>query len=332
MKTIEQNRLENLIKKAEGKKIAIIGDIMLDRYLWGSVSRISPEAPVPVVVIKEESERLGGAANVANNISSLGGEPLLYGIIGDDVNGDTIKKIINDRKYSPNGIIVDKNRQTSVKTRIIAHNQHVVRIDRESNDEIDPKIEEKIKKQIKNDFSAFDAVIIEDYNKGFLTKNIIKLIIDSALEKDIIITVDPKLDNFFEYRGVTVFKPNIKETQASLGFSINTEDRFEIAGKMLLDRLNCEYVLITRGEKGMTLFGDGKILKNVETKALEVHDVSGAGDTVISTLTLLLAAGADIMEASTIANYAAGIVCGEVGIVPIEKNRLINEVMNRNNK
>ena len=332
MKTIEQNRLENLIKNAEGKKIAVIGDIMLDRYLWGSVSRISPEAPVPVVVIEEESERLGGAANVANNINSLGGTPLLYGIIGDDASGDTIKKIIKKRSYSPNGIVVDKNRQTSVKTRVIAHNQHVVRIDRESNEEIDPKIEEKIKKQIKNDFSDFDAVIIEDYNKGFLTRNIIKLIIDSALERDIVITVDPKLENFFEYKGVTVFKPNLKETQASLGFSVNTEDRFEIAGKMLLDRLDCKYVLITRGEKGMTLFGDGRRLNNVETKALDVHDVSGAGDTVISTLTLFLAAGADIMEAATMANYAAGIVCGEVGIVPIEKEKLIREVLNRNNK
>ncbi|MFC1724520.1 D-glycero-beta-D-manno-heptose-7-phosphate kinase [candidate division KSB1 bacterium] len=329
MKLIDKNRLDILFDNAKGKRIAVIGDIMLDRYLWGKVTRISPEAPVPVVLIEEESERLGGAANVANNIESLGGIPVLFGVTGADSSGDTIKKLIEKRTYFSKGIIVDKSRSTSVKTRVIAHNQHVVRTDRETNEDIDKNIEENLKILLKEKIKDIDAVIIEDYNKGVLTKELTKYIIDLANEENKIITVDPKMSNFYEYKNVTVFKPNLKETRESLGFTIDTDDRLEIAGKMLLDRLECKYVLITRGEKGMSLFGEGKKIKDVETKALDVHDVSGAGDTVIGTLTLLLAAGADIKEAVTLANYAAGIVCSEVGIVVIEIDKLRKAVLNQ---
>jgi len=329
MKSIEKRRAETLFSKIEGKKIAVIGDIMLDRYLWGKVSRISPEAPVPVVQIEQESERLGGAANVANNISSLGGIPILFGTIGDDIDGENIRNLMKKRKYFTDGLVMDKSRPTTVKTRVIAHNQHVVRTDKESVENIDTGVAEKLKKSMKTHIKNLDALIIEDYNKGLLSKEIIGFIIELALKENLIITVDPKINNFFEYKNVTVFKPNLKETQESLGFKINNNERLEIAGKMLLDRLNSKYVLITRGDKGMSLFGNGKRIKDVETKALKVHDVSGAGDTVISTLTLFLAGGADILEATTLANYAAGIVCGEVGIVPIDKDKLKIAVVNQ---
>jgi len=328
MKTIKTNRLLHLLNRCKGKKIAVIGDVMLDRYIWGKVARISPEAPVPVVEVQEESMRLGGAANVANNIFSLGGIPVLFGVIGDDSAGIDLMRLLTEKKFEKFGIYVDKNRPTTLKTRIIAHNQHVVRADFEKTDDISDELAAQLVKKIHSLMGELNGIIIQDYNKGIITKSLIKQVIGLALKHDCLIAVDPKFNNFFEYKNVTLLKPNIAETQNALGFALDSDERITIAGRLLLERLHCKNVLITRGLEGMSLFSENGSERKVKTKARKIHDVSGAGDTVISTLTMILAAGGDIVEAATIANHAAGVVCGEVGIVPIDPEKLLESVEN----
>jgi len=320
-------RLRELFQRFRHKKIAVVGDLMLDRYFWGSVARISPEAPVPVVEIESESARLGGAANVANNIKSLGAEPIPIGVIGDDNSGKLLKEIIQESGFTQIGIIVDNGRPTTVKTRVIAHSQHVVRIDREVKADISPEVQEKILTVIRQNIHDFDAIIIQDYNKGVVVKNLIKEIIKLATERNVAITVDPKFNNFFEYHNVTVFKPNRKETEDALGIRISDDISVESAMRTLMERLHCQNVLLTRGEKGMTLLEQDGSISHVPTKARKVADVSGAGDTVISTLTVALASGASIKEAASLANFAGGVVCGEVGIVPIDRAALFKAVL-----
>ena len=317
-----EERLKKLFENFSGKRIAVVGDLMLDRYIWGNVNRISPEAPVPVVEVKEESASLGGAANVANNIKSLGGEPLLIGVVGDDHEGEMLFNIMEKNGFNTSGIVIDKERPTTVKTRIIAHSQHVVRIDREVKRPVGYTIRERIKEIVMHNLYNLDAIIIEDYNKGVVVRELIKDIIKLANENNIIITVDPKFDNFFEFQNVTVFKPNRAEVERVLGVRLTSDDEIADAGKKLVNRLNCNYVLLTRGEKGMTLFEKNGNIMHIPTKAKKVADVSGAGDTVISTLTLALAGGASIVESAVLANYAAGIVVGEVGAVPVDKDKL----------
>ncbi|MCS7229619.1 MAG: D-glycero-beta-D-manno-heptose-7-phosphate kinase [Candidatus Kryptonium sp.] len=317
-----EERLHNLFKNFEKAKIAVIGDIMLDRYIWGNVSRISPEAPVPVVEVEDEDSKLGGAGNVANNIKSLGAFPLLIGVVGDDREGEILFELMREQGFNTGGIIIDSSRPTTVKTRVIAHNQHVVRIDRESKEPINYTIQERIKEIILQNVYEINAIIIEDYNKGVIVKNLIHDLVEIAKRFGIVITVDPKFDNFFEFKNVTVFKPNRKEVEDALGEKLDTEDKIIEAGKTILEKLKCEYLLLTRGEKGMTLFNKNGEIKHIPTKARKVADVSGAGDTVISTLTVALASGADIIESATLANYAAGIVVEEVGVVPVDREKL----------
>lgn len=317
-----EERLHNLFKNFEKAKIAVVGDIMLDRYIWGNVSRISPEAPVPVVEVEDEDSKLGGAGNVANNIKSLGAFPLLIGVVGDDREGEILFELMREQGFNTGGIIIDSSRPTTVKTRVIAHNQHVVRIDRESKEPINYTIQERIKEIILQNVYEINAIIIEDYNKGVIVKNLIHDLVEIAKRFGIVITVDPKFDNFFEFKNVTVFKPNRKEVEDALGRKLDTEDKIIEAGKTILEKLKCEYLLLTRGEKGMTLFNKNGEIKHIPTKARKVADVSGAGDTVISTLTVALASGADIIESATLANYAAGIVVEEVGVVPVDREKL----------
>jgi rfaE bifunctional protein kinase chain/domain len=323
---ISKNRLDELKKGFEGKRIAVIGDMMLDGYYWGDVKRISPEAPVPVLEVEEEFFRFGGAANVALNIQTLGGMPIPVGVIGYDSYGTIFSSLMKENKIEDDYILVDDERPTTTKTRIIANNQHVVRIDKESKSNISSKIEEKLIVQLANLMDSLDGIILQDYNKGVLTPSLINKIISIANNKNILVTVDPKFDNFFDYKNVTVFKPNKKETEAVLGMKIMSDEDISSAGERLLLELNSQYVLLTLGENGIAVFEKDGTEKRMPTKARKVADVSGAGDTVISTLTIALAAGANIYEASFLANYAAGIVCGEVGIVPIEKEKLFETV------
>jgi len=310
-----------------GKKIAVVGDLMLDRYIWGSVSRISPEAPVPVIDMETEQARLGGAANVARNIKSLGGEPLLVGVIGADTSGKQLYDIIRETGFSPEGVIVDPSRPTTVKTRVIAHSQHVVRLDREQRTEVSAAIQRKILDVLRIQLNHLSGIIIEDYNKGVVVKNLIHQIIALANDAGKPVTVDPKFNNFFEYKSITVFKPNRKEAEEALGIRLQNEDDIQNAGKLLLERLQAKNVLLTLGERGMSLFESDGTSSHVPTKARNVADVSGAGDTVIASLTMSLVAGATIREAAAVANHAGGVVCGYVGIVPIDKGELRQSVL-----
>ena len=323
---ISKIRLDELRKGFEGKRIAVIGDMMLDGYYWGDVKRISPEAPVPVLEVEEEFFRFGGAANVALNIQTLGGTPIPVGVIGYDNYGTIFSSLMKENKIEDDYILVDDERPTTTKTRVIANSQHVVRIDKESKSDINSKIEEKLVVQLANLIDSLDGIILQDYNKGVLTSSLINKIISIANNKNILVTVDPKFDNFFDYKNVTVFKPNKKETEAVLGMKINSDEDISSAGERLLLELNSQYVLLTLGENGIAVFEKDGTEKRMPTKARKVADVSGAGDTVISTLTIALTAGANIYEASFLANYAAGVVCGEVGIVPIEKEKLFEAV------
>jgi rfaE bifunctional protein kinase chain/domain len=326
--TFTNSRLQTLFENLSGKRVAVIGDLMLDRYFWGSVTRISPEAPVPVVEVESESTRLGGAANVANNIASLGGTPFMVGVVGDDDSGKALTAIVAESGFPSEGILVDPARPTTVKTRVIAHHQHVVRVDREVKYDIAEGVQSRLLDVLRRNAGTLDAIIIEDYNKGVVVKTLIKELVEFAKKNRIIITVDPKFNNFFEYKQVTVFKPNRKETEEALGVRLNDQTSVEQAGRTLLERLEAENVLLTLGERGMTLVEGGGQMTHVPTAARKVADVSGAGDTVVSTLTMILAAGGSIREASMLANLAGGIVCGEVGIVPIDAGELRKSVSN----
>ena len=327
MTGIPNKKLLSLKKKFLNKRIAVIGDMMLDGYYWGDVKRISPEAPVPVLEVENEFFRFGGAANVALNIIKLGGIPFPIGIIGNDNNGSIFSSLLYETGINNNGIVIDDSRPTTTKTRVIADSQHVVRIDKESKQYINREIQNKIFKLIEEHITELDGIILQDYNKGILTPSIIEKTIKLANKNHVLITVDPKFNNFFSYKNVTVFKPNRKEAGDILGMKIKTDSEISSVGKKLLEKLNSKYVLLTLGEGGIAIFERGKKEQRLPTKARKVADVSGAGDTVISTLTMALSAGADIMQASYLANYAGGLVCEEVGIIPIELDKLFNTVL-----
>ena len=322
------SRLEALQKSFAAKRIAVVGDLMLDKYFWGTVSRISPEAPVPVVEVDEESTRLGGAANVANNIASLGGVPVMIGVVGKDVGADILKNIVAGNGFPIDGIIVDTSRPTTIKTRVIAHGQHVVRIDQEEKVDLNADTQEKVFTCLKSQISSLDGIILEDYNKGVLSKGLIKSIIQLAKECKKTVTVDPKFNNFFDYQSVSVFKPNRKEAEEALGRRLHTFQDMEAAARELFTRLHAENVLLTLGENGMLLLEQDGSMAHVASKTRHVADVSGAGDTVIATLTMAMVAGASVIESVALANYAGGVVCGEVGIAPIDKSVLIQTILN----
>ncbi len=327
---IPKNRLNEIKKSFYNKKIAVIGDMMLDSYTWGDVKRISPEAPVPVIEVNEEFNRFGGAANVALNILKLGGIPFPIGVIGNDINGHIFLSLMKDAEINSEGLVVDPKRPTTAKIRVIARDQHVVRIDKESKEYLHRDIQHKIYETVLKNIGSLDGIILQDYNKGVLTPALIKKIITLANRKKKLITVDPKFHNFFSYKNVTVFKPNRKEAEDVLGMKIKTEEDVNEAGTKLLSKLNSRYLLLTLSEEGIAIYEKGKPGRRMPTKARKVADVSGAGDTVISTLTMALAAGADIMEATYLANYAGGLVCEEVGIVPIEADVLFETVKKEN--
>ena len=327
---MSDKRLLQLKKNFKGKRIAIIGDMMLDIYFWGDVKRISPEAPVPVLEVENEFYRFGGAANCALNIASLGGISEPIGVIGYDNYGTIFNSLLSEQKISHYGIIEDDSRPTTAKTRVIADSQHIVRIDKESKETLNIKIQNKLFNYLKSIIKNLDGIILQDYNKGVLSSQLINQVIGLANNYNVLVTVDPKFNNFFEYRNVTVFKPNRKEAEDILGIKIKSDADVSFAGNTLLKKLNAKNILLTLGEGGIAVFEKGKPEKRMPTKARKVADVSGAGDTVISTLTMALASGADIYEASYLANYAGGLVCEEVGIIPIDLEKLFNTVILEN--
>ncbi|NTW50533.1 MAG: D-glycero-beta-D-manno-heptose-7-phosphate kinase [Chlorobiales bacterium] len=323
---MKRNSLEKLFNAFKQQTIAVIGDVMLDKYIFGHVSRISPEAPVPVIDVREESFRLGGAANVAMNIHSLGGNALLFGVCGNDADSEQLLAEMTAQGFSPDSLMQVSGRPTTCKTRVIAHNHHIVRIDSETREPISKETETHLFENLESKIKGLSAIIFEDYNKGVLSTSLIKRVTDLAIRHDVPILVDPKKNFFFDYQNCTVFKPNLKEVSEALGHSFrNTDEDIELACKMLGEKLKTKYMVLTRGEKGISVFN--QTLTHLPSVALEVADVSGAGDTVIAVLTLGLTAGLDIVDAARLANFAAGIVCAEVGAVSVNRDKLFTYCM-----
>ncbi len=320
-----------IINSFKDKRILIIGDLILDRFIYGKVSRISPEAPVPVVDVVSESFLLGGAANVANNIIALGGKVSVAGIIGKDTAGRIMKGLFEDRNINTEGIIEDK-RPTTVKARVIAHSQQVVRFDREDRKRLEGKSLAYLTDYIKKAIKKHDAVIISDYKKGVISSSLIKAVVKYAKPANTFVAVDPKVGHFHFYKNVSLITPNIMEASQGSGIEIKDEKSLLKAGKALLNRLACKSVLITRSEEGMSLFErtSSKDIKvtHIPTVAQKVFDVTGAGDTVIAAIALASTAGASLEDAAIIANHAAGIVVGEVGTAVATPETLLKSLKN----
>lgn len=318
---MKPERYLELEKNFSSKTVMVIGDLMLDNYLWGTADRISPEAPVPVVRLQSSSSNPGGAGNVTYNLQSLGAHTILCGVVGDDNDGGLLRSILNEIKVNTSGLVVDPKRPTTVKTRIIAEGHHVVRTDWEETGSLDEDVEKVLLERVEKGLSSTDGVILEDYNKGLFGSRLIHRLIQLCRASSVPVYADPKFDNFFSYKNVALVKPNLDEASRALGASHSFEENLEHAGSDLRERLGCQMLLITKGEKGISLF-DRSGHHPIPTRARKVHDVSGAGDTVIATFSLAHLSGASPREAAVVANYAAGRVCEEVGVVPITKQSL----------
>ncbi len=314
----------DLIRAFPKSKILVIGDFILDQFIWGKVDRISPEAPVPVVHVQKESTMLGGSLNVANNIHSLKGKVIPCGVLGRDRDGRMLKRTLARENMDIGGIVYEAGRPTTVKTRIIAHSQQVVRFDREEAGAITEASHQAILKFVRSRIASVDVVIIEDYGKGLIDSRLLKKVIALARRYKKPVLVDPKEKNFPFYTGVTVITPNRKEAfQGAETLRIDHDQNVHKTGKALVKRLRAASVLITLGEDGMALFEKNGAVTEIPTAAREVYDVSGAGDTVISVLALALASGAKIKDASILANFAAGIVVAKLGTATVSPEELI---------
>lgn len=327
-KILTKKRGLELLDKFSCSRVLVIGDLMVDHFIWGSVSRISPEAPVPVVEVSRENLLLGGSGNVFNNVASLGGQASLAGIIGKDVMGDWLVRRLKDSGADTMGVILEKGRPTTVKTRIVAQSQQVVRFDRESKKKIDPSGIEKILRHIAEIKNEIHAIVVSDYNKGVVTERLLRGMREIIGDSSVALCVDPKQTDFSLYRGVDVVTPNHHEAARALGLEqINgggaaAQARLGKEAAGCLKRLDIKALLITRGEEGMSLFErDGNVI-HIPAAAKEVFDVTGAGDTVIGVFALSLAAGATFREAAVLANHAAGIVVGKIGTATVSREEL----------
>jgi rfaE bifunctional protein kinase chain/domain len=327
LSAVDPSELLSLIGELQKKKIVVVGDVMLDVYMKGSVARISPEAPIPVVEINEKDKKMpGGAANVACNITALGGKSSIIGVMGRDLAGRELVEQLKRRHVDTKGMLALADRPTTEKTRVIANTQQVVRIDREVKTPLDEKQQNQVIRKAMDAIATADGVIFEDYNKGLLTSKVIAKTVAFAKAHKKIITVDPKFHNFFEFKGVTVMKPNMKEVTEALGTEA-VGQTFETIGFKVMKRLGAKSVVLTRSEHGMTIFEPGLPPRTIPTVAREVYDVSGAGDTVIATLTLALAAGASLLQAATLANYAAGIEVEKLGVATVSADELSQRLL-----
>jgi D-beta-D-heptose 7-phosphate kinase/D-beta-D-heptose 1-phosphate adenosyltransferase len=318
--SLSRARLAELLDRARGKRVVVVGDVMLDVYLIGDVERISPEAPVPVVRVRERKHALGGAANVAQNVIAIGARCDLVGAIGDDRAGETLRSML--RLIGEEGdSLVTVDRTTTQKTRIVARSQQLVRVDEEDDADVGGVEVGRMLDAVRAAMREADAVVLEDYNKGVLTPAVIHETIALGRARGVPIVVDPKFRNFFEYRGATVFKPNRRELEAALGAAMDVDHPDAVPAT--LARLGVEHILLTLGDRGMALFsGDGEVAR-VPTVAREVYDVVGAGDTVTAYLATVLAAGGSPSEAAMIANVAAGIEVGKLGAVTVTPAELL---------
>ena len=322
---MELNRFREIASGFADRNVLVVGDLMLDTYLWGDINRVSPEAPVPIVEVKKIEYNPGGAANVALNLASLGCKVSLIGLIGTDAEGTILKNLLDQRNIICTDLVMSESRPTTVKSRIIAHNQQVVRADREMNKDLSESSNNNLIKSVKAIIEDVDAVILGDYNKGVLNLISVKAIIDAANNAGKPVYVDPKESNFNAYKNVRLFKPNLSEFKNAY----IEDESLEVAGFQFKHEINAEILMITRGADGVSLF-DGSDYHHFPTKARLVHDVSGAGDTVIATFTLSDICGASPEESVTLSNYAAGRVCEEVGVVPISL-KMLDEMLSHHN-
>ncbi|MBI5562246.1 MAG: D-glycero-beta-D-manno-heptose-7-phosphate kinase [Deltaproteobacteria bacterium] len=324
-KLLSLKRAEALIGRFKKARVLVIGDLIMDHFIWGKVRRISPEAPVPVVEVTSESLMLGGSANVVNNIHSLGGSSLVTGVIGRDEDGAKLLGVLKERSIPTDGIIVDAKRPTTIKTRVIAHGQQVVRFDREKKDKIDPACTAKVVSYIAKAVKEVDVAVISDYAKGLVTRPLVEETIGMCRALGKPIAIDPKVEHFEYYAGASVVTPNNLEASQASGVEIEDDASLHRAGEVLFNKLGCAALLITRGEHGMSLF-EQDCETHIPTVAKEVFDVSGAGDTVIGTLALALASGAAYREAAVLANFAGGVVVGKVGTATVAPDELLSAV------
>lgn len=315
-------RIEEIIENWQGKRIAVLGDIMLDHYLWGIVERISPEAPVPVVSVQRETHLLGGGANVALNLKKLGVSPIVIGLLGEDSAGEEMKKLLSISGIDGSCIETDQYRPTTIKTRIIAHHQQVVRADKEDGREIDEDLQRRFLEKLNGKIKSLSGLIISDYGKGMITKVLLDEVIALCRQNDVFIAVDPKDIHFKSYRQVTVITPNHHEAGFAFGMKIRDEPTLDEVGKGLLSQLDLDSILITRGADGMALFLKDGSRFLLPTVAQKVFDVTGAGDTVIAAYSASLSGRASPYEAALISNQAAGIVVGEIGTAQVEAEEL----------
>jgi D-beta-D-heptose 7-phosphate kinase/D-beta-D-heptose 1-phosphate adenosyltransferase len=327
MTQLTKERAEEITKAISDRNIVVLGDVMLDEFVWGDVTRISPEAPVPVVDVRRESVHLGGAANVLANLVSLGARASVIGVTGKDAARERILGALRETtaNQSSDYLVVDESRPSTTKTRIIAHNQLVVRADRELRTPIDSWIEDKIISALEDVLANADALVISDYDKGVVTARILGKILPVAYGR-VPVLIDPKLRNFSFYRPATLVTPNHHEALLMAGQEDDSDEGLHEAARGIRDRLGCDAVLVTRGDRGMMLLEGAGDPVYVPTVAREVYDVTGAGDTVIATLAAALATGASMIEAATLANHAAGIVVAKVGTATVSADELISSL------
>jgi len=332
---IRADEFLSILKKFSQLKILVIGDVMLDAYVWGTAERISPEAPVPVVDVEKVEERLGGAANVAMNVNGLGATAVLCSLIGRDYAGEKVLGILKDHKMKTNGIIQLAGRITGIKTRVLSKSHHLLRFDLETTTDLDKVQEQQFLKALKTLIAREkpDAVILEDYNKGVLTENIITSVIRLCRDKKILTAVDPKKKNFFAYKNADIFKPNLREVREAFNHELNpdTESSLQQVHSQLKKKIQHHITLITLGDHGI-FYSDGKQSGIIPAYKRDVSDVSGAGDTVIAVATLALAAGMKLNDAASLANLAGGLVCEYAGVIPITKEMLSKEFESTNNQ
>ncbi len=323
---LNKEKISDILAGFRNKKILVIGDVMVDAYYWGVTERISPEAPVPIVDVKRTNFNPGGAGNVALNLSTLGADVSLAAVIGNDSNGEILVNQLQEKKIDTTLLSILENYNTPIKTRVIAQEQQVIRIDQENNSfDLEANISNIIK-NLEKTISNYDGILLADYNKGLLSKRLIKFVLEQAKKNHVHIYVDPKDNNFFEYKKVRLFKPNIAEFKRAIGNGFSDKKITEIGKKYLIDS-SVEILLITRGADEALLFMENETI-TIPTITQSVHDVSGAGDTVIATFALSDLSGANPKEAAIIANIAASVVCSKVGVVPIEFSDLKQKLLN----
>jgi D-beta-D-heptose 7-phosphate kinase/D-beta-D-heptose 1-phosphate adenosyltransferase len=326
---VDPERANKIIHDFAGRRLAVVGDLMLDRFVWGTVRRISPEAPVPVVEVERESQHLGGAGNVVANVVALGASAWPLGVVGDDAEADLLEAEFRRAGVDAAGLVRDASRPTTTKTRVVAHNQQVVRADRERRHAVGGEAEEAIVRALADRLGEADALVVSDYDKGLLAGGLLARVLGAAAGRGVPVCLDPKVRRFAHYRPVTVVTPNHHEAEAATGMPATTDEELEACGRRIQEMLGGPAVLITRGEAGMSLVDAAGGVEHVPTTAREVYDVTGAGDTVIATLALALAAGASMREAAVLANFAAGVVVGKVGTATATGRELAAAVTRR---